>query len=523
MYTAVDDEFAALKSEGDTIPSYVLTGAELQDPSNGSILAIYPGPGQNMSAAKCQEYSCDLNTAIYTREQVGSSFKPYVLSTAVKQGMDVQDSILNANPYLWVPPDTLPMTLSVTSAAKAGPGYFPVENDGGEIIGSAKEGGGTSVQNAIAQSSNTAFTDLAHRVTTSSIIEMAQGYGVNIAATNSGGSNLTDMVGQVGLALGTASLTVNEQTTMLSTIDDNGVYHASHLIKYWQQPSGPQTKPVVDSHQVLTPQQDSEVQYAMDMTTVDGTGTAAAYGLGSRPIIAKTGTTTNSHSGFFIGAIPQYSLVVGMFTAKQSADSQSLIPLGGGGFGGSRPAEIWNRFALAEFNNLPVENFQTPVFSGSKWNQIGALPKKKKKKTTKTNPCTPATSTGGRGNGGTGGRGKHTFGSQPTDCVTPTPTPTPSASLTPTATPTATTSPSPTSTATPTPTGTPTGTPTPTATPTSGLGGGGGGGGQGGDKAASGVQAGLAAGGVLAVLPGSLLAATAAARRRRKRRADGVG
>ena len=37
------------------------------------------------------------------------------------------------------------------------------------------------MQNALAQSSNTAFTDLTHRVTTSNVVRMAQAFGVNIA------------------------------------------------------------------------------------------------------------------------------------------------------------------------------------------------------------------------------------------------------------------------------------------------------------------------------------------------------
>jgi len=256
------------------------------------------------------------------------------------------------------------------------------------------------------------------------------------------------------------------------------------------------------SHQVLTPAQDSQVQYAMEMTTVDGTGTAAAAGMyPSRQIIAKTGTTTNSHSGFFIGAIPQYSLVVGMFTALQSATStESLVPLGGGGFGGSRPAEIWNTFALDEFDKLPVDSFQSPIFSGAKWNQIGTLPAKKKKKT-KTTQCTAVT------------HGRHF---QPTNCVisSPSPTPTKTNQGQPTSSPT--TSPTPTATTSATPTATATATPTSTA-PTTGPGGGVGGQAA---KTVNGVQAGLAVGGgVLAILPGSLLWTTVATRKRRRRRA----
>jgi membrane peptidoglycan carboxypeptidase len=115
------------------------------------------------------------------------------------------------------------------------------------------------------------------------------------------------------------------------------------------------------------------VQYAMEMTTVDGTGTAAGYGLGSRQIIAKTGTTSGSTAGFFIGAIPQYSLVVGMFVANPANTSESLVPLTGGGFGGYWPAKIWNTFAQAEFVNLPQETFQSPVFTGATWNQVGKI------------------------------------------------------------------------------------------------------------------------------------------------------
>ena len=71
-----------------------------------------------------------------------------------------------------------------------------------------------------------------------------------------------------------------------------------------------------------------------------------------RPIIAKTGTTDNAHSAFFIGAIPQYALTVGIFTEKQSDQNQTLNGLGGnvgGGFGGYWPARIWHTFAEDEF------------------------------------------------------------------------------------------------------------------------------------------------------------------------------
>jgi membrane peptidoglycan carboxypeptidase len=493
MYNAVDQNIAAIKASGGTIPWYIRIGAEVQNPSNGEILATYPGPGQNMAKAKCDKYNCDDDMAVFQREQVGSSFKPYVLSAAVAKGMNVNTSVLNAAQYLCVPPDndgagSTVLSKDMTYYSNIGEcaqnglsGYFPVQNDGGEQIGSAKNNWGVSPQTALAQSSNTAFTDLAHRVGTENIINIAGQFGVDTEASGLAPSKLAiGMKGEVGMALGIASLTVNEQTTMLSTIDDNGMYHQAHIVKYWQlSGNGSEQKPHLDIHQVLTPQQDSEVQYAMNQTTVTGTGTNAAYGLGNRPIIAKTGTTSSFHSGFFIGAIPQYSMAVGIFTESQNtADtSQSLLPLGGQGFGGYWPAKIWNTFALSEFANLPTKYFQSPDFFGAKWVEVAKVPNKqitctvngKKVKITLTGkikgcpkatpkPTPSPTPSNGRypGQPTTSPSPSPTFTQPgfPSASTTPSPTATgPTASAPATGTPTATASPAPTFPGIPVPTG----------------------------------------------------------------------
>jgi membrane peptidoglycan carboxypeptidase len=203
---------------------------------------------------------------------------------------------------------------------------------------------------------------------------MAKQFGVNTASLGEGGSGLQGTVGEVGMALGIDSLSVNEQDTMLATLDDNGSYHAAHVIQQITQGTVAKSAQV-KSAQVLTPAQDSQVQYAMSFDTVNGTGTAAAMSDG-RPVIAKTGTTDNAQSAFFIGAIPQYALSVGIFTENQSdKTSETLNNLGGnvgGGFGGYWPARIWNTFAENEWSSLPIQQFPTPQFSGQTWNMFGA-------------------------------------------------------------------------------------------------------------------------------------------------------
>ena len=182
MYKAVNENLIAVDQHLRRHAAVVRAGRRrAAGPEDRRDHREYPGKGQNMSASECKSGDCDQNTAVYTREQVGSSFKPYVLSTAVSQGMNVKTSILDTSPTLYIPPEPDPLVLSTTDPAKAMPESFAVSNDGGEVI-SNKPGGAISVQNALAQSSNTAYTDLAHRVGTENIIQIAANIGVNIAA-----------------------------------------------------------------------------------------------------------------------------------------------------------------------------------------------------------------------------------------------------------------------------------------------------------------------------------------------------
>ena len=54
----------------------------LEQPSTGAIVAMYSGPGYN--AAHCARIKCQFDMALQNREQVGSSFKPYVLADGAR-------------------------------------------------------------------------------------------------------------------------------------------------------------------------------------------------------------------------------------------------------------------------------------------------------------------------------------------------------------------------------------------------------------------------------------------------------
>jgi len=363
------------------LPKWVRTGAVLEQVNNGAILAMYSGPNYNK-----QHCGCQYDNALQSRNQVGSSFKTYVLATAVKQGMSVQTSVLDGDSPLWIPPDTEPTILAKPGGQAPGPGYYEVVNDesGNNNLGPV------TVQTATAASLNTAYTDLWHRVAYDQqsgqypVVDMAKAFGVDPKA-----SGLQTMRNEAGTALGQASLTVEEQATTIATLADNGVYHTPHVIK--KIIAGTSVTPAkITVRTVLTPDQAADVDWALSADTGPG-GTAAGLGMDNgQPVIAKTGTTNLSQSAFFMGATTKYAMADAMFvnhpgcTLPKSQQYQcsstsalafapppglqSLFGVGGlSGYGGQYPAFIWHQFMVKNFNGLPVDQFLPVNDDGQKW------------------------------------------------------------------------------------------------------------------------------------------------------------
>jgi membrane peptidoglycan carboxypeptidase len=385
LYAAVNQNLAAMRADGQPLPNYAHIGAVLEKPGTGEILAMYGGP--SFSAKNCTRIKCQWNMALQNREQVGSSFKPYVLATAVSEGMDVQDSILNGIEPMCIPPDStlaLRDTLS-TQTTNCPPDWFPV-NIAGENQGAL------TVPKAAAISSDPAFEDLIHKAGTSETVAMAKAFGVNTTA-----SGLSQKIGEVGLALGIGSLTVEEQATTFATLANDGEYVTPHVIKQITKNQNGTTVTVplkITRRQVLTPAQAADVDFALSFDTSPG-GTAFPNGVlnPNRPTIGKTGTTDDEQSAFFLGAIPQYSFAVGMFTNEQNGQpggqSLGILPSVNGqpsGNGGNWPATIWQSYMQDEFTNLPIEPLPTPDYTGfTMWDQVPPQPKPKPKQ----NPCPP--------------------------------------------------------------------------------------------------------------------------------------
>jgi membrane peptidoglycan carboxypeptidase len=431
LYQAVRDNEAQIDAGGvhPFDPTYMHAGAVLENPADGSIQALYPGPGypgyryngtgKVITKSYCKKIACEVNMAVYNREQVGSSFKPYILSTAVKLGMNVQTSTLDGYNNMCIPPDSLP-SMYPEAAIPTTPlltcqtaNYYPVHND------SAAENGPYTPQMAMAVSINTAYADLWHTVAGvhgTNVVQMAQAFGVNTDAAGITAGPL--MEDQAGTALGQGSLTVGEQATMLATVADNGVYHDAHVITSITQNNAPPTPikitsyPIFSSDPTTNTDEATQVQWAMSEDTASY-GTAPTAGLSNgQEIIAKTGTTNTAQSAFFIGAMPSQALAVALFTNEQGKGNETLDMLGGnsqGGFGGTWPAAIWHTYAENKFVPLGVQQFTTPVFTGSMWNQVPPGLRKVAKKHKKVNHGQNDNQNGQNGQDGQGGGNPNPF------------------------------------------------------------------------------------------------------------------
>ena len=388
LYATVNAEKRQMRLDGKALPSYAHVGAVLEQPQTGQIWAMYSGPNFDAASKQCNRIRCQWDMALQNREQVGSSMKPYVLALARQQGMNVKTSTLDGHSPLWIPPVSSPMTYASQTTPADSAGWYEVGNDAGDA-----QANGVSVVTASAESLNTAYTDLYHRVAGTdgeNMIKIAQQFGVNTQA-----SGLYNMRDEVGTALGQASLTVEEQASTFATLANDGGYIAPHVIAEIQQQLPGQalqtTQAKPERRQVLTPDEASDVDYALSFDDKPG-GTAPDAGLADgRELIAKTGTTNLSQSAFFIGAIPQFSLAIGMFTNQQgcpssiagcaaAANSEGAPPPGlqtlwgvGNlpGYGGEWPATIWHAYAQKMFGSMTMQSFPTPDFGGTPWNLLG--------------------------------------------------------------------------------------------------------------------------------------------------------
>ncbi|HEX8754542.1 MAG TPA: transglycosylase domain-containing protein [Solirubrobacterales bacterium] len=316
-YTSINPKLqekaeAAVATCYDCYPGSKAAALASVDPKTGAIVALASTAGG--------ESESQFNYAWQAHRQPGSSFKTFVLTTAIKQGIDPATTYYDG---------TSPITLAIP-----GGGTWTVHN--------AEPGGGVmSLEQATWDSVNVVFAQLDLDVGPENVTETAEQMGIESPLE----SVPAEAIG--GLAIGVTPL---EMADAYATLADGGIHHAPTAISKVVFPNGKVDEPGADQgERVLTPGQAYDVTHILEGVITSGTGAGYTY-MGCPSEAGKTGTSEEESDAWFVGYTPMYS------TAVWVGHPQSREYTG---FGGPTAGPIWRAYMeAAQEGNCP--EFETP-------------------------------------------------------------------------------------------------------------------------------------------------------------------
>ncbi|MEU1150059.1 transglycosylase domain-containing protein [Streptomyces sp. NPDC005901] len=314
----------------------VRAGGASIDPATGKVVAMYGGIDYT------KQY---VNNATRRDYQVGSTFKPFVFTSAVQNGSVTQDG----RP---ITPNTVyDGTNKRPVQGWSGGSYAPENEDNVDY-------GDISVRTATDKSVNSVYAQMAVDVGSDKVKDTAIDLGVP--------KDTPDLNASPSIALGPSTASVLDMTEAYATLANHGKHGTYTLVE----------KITRDGREIELPEQKTEqavTREAADTTTSilqsvvqGGTGTAA-QGAG-RPAAGKTGTAENDTAAWFAGYTPELATVVSVM--GQNPETGAHTPLYGALGeqrinGGAYPARVWAQFTKAALEGKPVKDFDLEVEQGS--------------------------------------------------------------------------------------------------------------------------------------------------------------
>jgi len=352
---AIDSMKTVLNQPGDPASAVVSI-----NPENGAIRA--------MTAVVPDKKKIQFNLAAQGRRQSGSSFKTFVLTEAIRQGINPYTTKYLSAPFHWQPdPYSEPWDVATYSHS-----YI----------------GAVPIATATLSSDNTVYARLTLDVGPENVVRVARQMGIE-----------TELLPVASIGLGSNAVSVLEMASAYATLAARGVHAEPMAIRKVVLADGTVDKEagwgVSKRKRVMSDGVAYEVTRILRNNITGGTGTGANYG--DPAAAGKTGTTDSSADAWFAGYTPRASTVVwvGYPNAQIAMSSVHGITVTGGSF----PASIWRLFMLRALRGLPTMGWPLPKnpavwvpFEGE-FAFVGAPPKPKKDKDEDTGetPAPPTT------------------------------------------------------------------------------------------------------------------------------------
>ncbi len=291
------------------------------DPRTGAIKAmtgIIPGKANNQ-----------FNLAAQAKRQPGSTFKVFVLTSAIAQGMNPYSTYYTSAPFTYQPdPYSPPWRVHTYSNSYSG---------------------SISVASATLQSDNTVYAQLILDTGVRNVADMAYKLG---------GIDIPEKDIVPAMALGSAAVSPLEMADAYATIAAGGIRSEPLAITKVVLPDGKVDKDVgwgkPKRQRVIPDWVAYEVTKILEQNMLSGTATGAYFG---RVAAAKTGTTEDHNDGWLCGYTPQ--LATAVWVGYPDAERPVYVH-GVAIAGGNIPASIWHDFMSPTMASMPVRDFATP-------------------------------------------------------------------------------------------------------------------------------------------------------------------
>jgi penicillin-binding protein 1A len=326
IYTSIDLDIQRLAEDAikKLLPDRHGPAASLVaiDPRDGRVLAMVGGRNFHKS---------QFNLAVQGERQAGSAFKPFVLATALSQGISPQTTFT-----------------SKPTVINLGDKLWAVNNYENSYLGTI------DLNDATTYSDNAVYAQLTAQVGPRNVGRMASRLGI--------ASRLDDYF---AIGLGVNAVNPLEMARAFGTFANGGERIDGSLL-------GNRPRAVmrvvegkrVDRNKaverpVLDPNQNAILTSMLEDVVRSGTGKRAA--LGDRPVAGKTGTTENYGDAWFVGYTPQ--LVTAVWVGYPDKLKPMLTEFDGEPVaGGTFPALIWKEFEEKALRDLgaPPEGFAAP-------------------------------------------------------------------------------------------------------------------------------------------------------------------
>jgi penicillin-binding protein 1A len=293
------------------------------DPQTGFVRAMVGGADYFGSSRSAQ-----FNLAMGKGRGTGSAFKPIVLATALAQGIPLSE-VLAAPPTitLGIPGSTVPWNVHNADPGEGAPG-------------------GTNLVEGTVHSFNTLFAQLILQVGPKNAIDMAHRMGIT-----------TPLQAVPAAVLGSNDVQPLEMASVYGTLANRGVHVEPIMVTRITKANGAVLyEDVHQQSKAMDATVADTVTTVLQQVVARGTGTAAQL---DRPVAGKTGTGEDYKNAWFCGYTPTLSTAV--WAGYPESEVQMTPPTTSiTVYGGTWPAQIWQRFMTAATAGTPAQDFAPP-------------------------------------------------------------------------------------------------------------------------------------------------------------------